>query len=395
MNYTAIEKKLDISKPYWDDESLAHATHYLHNPTNTDEWRVEESVPGYFTKNSDFQEWFPIKWDVPFPPPENPNFQFIDLFAGIGGFRIALQSVGGKCMFSSEWDKFAKESYFANYGEVPFGDIRKFTASQDALNTIPEHTILAGGFPCQPFSQAGHQKGFEDTRGTLFFEVMEIVRQKQPDVLFLENVKRLKTHNKGKTFETILQVLRDEGYKVYAKVLRAYDFGVPQNRERIFIVAFRTPLKFEFPEPQKGKEKIQVGNILELDPDPKYTISDKLLAGHERRLKEHREKGNGFGFSVFTHESDYANTLSARYYKDGSEILIAQENKNPRKLTPRECARLQGFPEKYRIVVSDAQAYKQFGNSVAVPVVKAVAKQIMKALESNQPAEDGMASVVS
>jgi DNA (cytosine-5)-methyltransferase 1 len=326
----------------------------------------------------------PFEIDVPFPPPKDPKFTFIDLFSGIGGFRIAMQEVGGKCVFSSEWDHYARLTYEANFGEVPFGDICNYTKDESLMSTIPEHDILCAGFPCQPFSQAGLQKGFEDTRGTMFFEIMKIVKAKKPKVLFLENVKRFKTHDQGRTFATISRVLEKEGYKLYSKIIRAYDFGVPQNRERIFMVAFRENVKFEFPVPPEKRIYNNVGGILEKNPDRKYTISDKLFEGHKRRLDEHRIKGNGFGFSMFNEKSLYTNTLSARYYKDGSEIMIEQKGKNPRKLTPRECARLQGYPEKFKIVVSDVQAYKQFGNSVAVPAVTAISKNIVEALSASK-----------
>jgi DNA (cytosine-5)-methyltransferase 1 len=329
--------------------------------------------------------------NLPFRPTEKPKFTFIDLFAGIGGFRIALQGMGGKCLFSSEWDRHAKETYFQNHGEVPFGDITKFTKSEsvDALikEAIPEHTILCGGFPCQPFSQAGLQRGFEDARGTLFFDILKIARDLKPKVLFLENVKRLKTHDGGKTLSVICSSLRELGYKAYVKVLRAYDFGIPQNRERVFIVAFNNPIQFEFPNPLTRTNTPKVGDILDANPESRFTISDAMWQGHKRRLQEHRKKGNGFGYSLFNAQSDYVNTISARYWKDGSEILIDQVGSNPRILTPRECARVQGYPEEFEFHSSHRYAYQQFGNSVAVPVVKSIAAQVVKALVENRKVE--------
>lgn len=311
---------------------------------------------------------------------QKTSFTFIDLFAGIGGIRIPFQELGGKCVFSSEWDNFAQKTYRVNFGEVPSGDITKIDA-----HNIPNFDVLLAGFPCQPFSQAGLKKGFADTRGTLFFDIERILATKRPKAFLLENVKQLQNHDKGNTLKVILEHLKDLNYAVDYKVLRAADFGVPQNRERIYIVGFNNdifhfqlPFSFNYPKPTHKKTKL--GDILEKDVDEKYTISDKLYQGHLRRKQEHIAKGNGFGFSLFNENSPYTNTISARYYKDGSEILIEQDNKNPRKLTPRECARLQGFPEDFIIPVSDTQAYKQFGNSVAVPVVRAVAQQLIKIL---------------
>lgn len=344
----------------------------------------------------------------------NHKFTFIDLFAGIGGIRLPFQELGGKCVFSSEWDKFAQRTYAANYGEVPSGDITKISAKE-----IPNHDILMGGFPCQAFSQAGLKKGFEDTRGTMFFEIQRILCEKRPKAFLLENVKQLKGHDKGRTLQTILNILTGESnislddipmsedarnslgkklnYWVDFKVLRAADFGVPQNRERIFIVGFDKDYfgeNFDFEKnfnwPVPTYESTRVGDILESQKflnaqEDKYTISDKLWAGHQRRKEEHKTKGNGFGCSIYTADSPYTNTISARYYKDGSEILIDQSHlgKNPRKLTPRECARLQGFPEEFIVdAVSQAQIYKQFGNSVCVKVIRAVAKQIAETMDT-------------
>ena len=300
--------------------------------------------------------------------------KMIDLFAGIGGIRLGFESIGAKCVFTSEWDGPAQKTYQTNFHELPFGDITKIQP-QD----IPSFDIVLAGFPCQPFSQAGKKLGLTDTRGTLFFDIAKIVEHHKPTVVFLENVKRFKSHDSGRTFETIKAVLEGLGYEIYAQVLNAKDFGVPQNRERIYIIGFLGKTNFSFPKPSGKKTKL--GDILEKKVDPKYTISDKLWAGHQRRKKEHREKGNGFGYSLFNEDSEYTSTISARYYKDGSEILIEQKGKNPRKLTPREAARLQGFPENFMISASDTQAYKQFGNSVAVPVIKALAKEIQKSLK--------------
>lgn len=304
----------------------------------------------------------------------NPTFRTIDLFAGIGGIRIGFEGVGGESVFSSEWDKYSQVTYQANFEEIPYGDITAIEPEE-----IPEFDVLLAGFPCQPFSQAGLKQGFADTRGTLFFDVAKIVNYHKPKVVFLENVKRFKTHDGGNTFNVVKNTLEEMGYEVHAKILNAKDFGVPQNRERIYIIAFLGETNFEFPK--GSRKKVKVGDILEDDVDEKYTISDKLWAGHQRRKKEHVAKGYGFGYRLFNNKSEYTSTMSARYYKDGSEILIEQENKNPRKLTPREAARLQGYPEDFVIPVSDAQAYRQFGNSVAVPVIESLAEVIIREME--------------
>lgn len=301
--------------------------------------------------------------------------KFIDLFAGIGGIRIGFEEFFDKCVFSSEIDKYAKQTYEANFNENPHGDITLINEKD-----IPQFDILLAGFPCQPFSHAGLKKGFEDTRGTMFFHIARIINYHKPKVIFLENVKALRTHNKGKTFKVIKSILEEFGYYIYYDILNAKDFGIPQNRERIYIVAFLDNLNFIFP---KGNNNLtKVGDILDKNVPDKYTISDKLWEGHQRRKIEHKLKGNGFGYSLFNEESRYTSTLSARYYKDGSEILIEQINKNPRKLTPKEACRLQGFPENFIIPVSDNQAYKQFGNSVAVIVIREIAREIRKTLDN-------------
>jgi DNA (cytosine-5)-methyltransferase 1 len=405
-------KKFKISFFEEDDNRKAVLTHYLHNYRNGVKSYFEKDAIEYLNQIIEYknreenlsfvsdvaiqQLLFEVE-NVPFPTPENYTFKFIDLFAGIGGFRLALQNLGGKCIFTSEWDEYAKKTYRANFGETPFGDITK----ESTKSFIPnDFNVLCGGFPCQPFSHAGLKKGFEDTRGTLFFDVADIINRriesKNPiDVIFLENVKGLKNHDKGNTLKTIVKTLNSLGYEVKTEILNSKNFGVPQNRERIFIVAwlkdknktFKFPLGIDFEEniiyEKDDLFKIKhtkVGDILIKNPEEKYTISDRLYEGHIRRRKEHKEKGNGFGFSSFDKNAQYTSTISARYYKDGSEILIEQKDKNPRKLTPREAANLQGYPKNYVIPVSDNQAYKQFGNSVSVPVIQTVFNEIKKQL---------------
>ena len=309
------------------------------------------------------------------------KFTFIDLFAGIGGLRQAFDSSGGQCVYSSEWNKFSQITYKENFGETPDGDI-----TQVDENTIPDHDILVGGFPCQPFSIAGvsaknflgREHGFKDaTQGTLFFDICRIIKAKQPKAFLLENVKNLKSHDKGNTFKVIINALENElGYDIHYKVIDASPV-VPQHRERIFIVGFKTPTAFEFPE-LKGKRP-KLGDVLEKKVDEKYTLKDGTWNALQRHKIKHKAKGNGFGFNL-ADKKGIAKTLSARYYKDGAEILIPQKGKNPRRLTPRECARIMGFKESFKIPVSDNQAYRQFGNAVVVPVVKEVAKAMVKQL---------------
>jgi len=313
----------------------------------------------------------------------NRNIKIIDLFAGIGGIRLGFEKASKNkidCVFTSEWNKYSVQTYLENYNDFKvYGDITKIKE-----DFIPDHDILLAGFPCQPFSQAGLKKGFLDTRGTLFFDIERILIHKKPQAFLLENVKQLRGHDKGRTLETILVHLKEIGYKnVQYKVLRARDFGLPQNRERIYIVGFLNDnINYKFPKPTF--QPTRVGDILEKNVAEKYTISDKLWAGHQRRKRENKLKGKGFGYGIVTKNSEYTNTLSARYYKDGSEVLIQQKDKNPRKLTPRECARLQGFPDTFKIPVSNTQAYRQFGNSVPVNVVEKVAEQMIKHLDLNK-----------
>jgi DNA (cytosine-5)-methyltransferase 1 len=312
----------------------------------------------------------------------NFTFKFIDLFSGIGGIRLPFDELNGECVFSSEIDKYAQKTYQSYFDEMPSGDITQVTPCE-----IPDFDILLAGFPCQPFSQAGHKKGFNDTRGTLFFEIEKIIRCKMPRAFLLENVKGLRGHDKGKTFEVIKDNLEAIGYFVTDKVLAAKDFNLPQNRQRIYLVGFLNKEDFNrFTFPTPIEKIVKVGDILEKKVDTKYTISDKLWDGHKRRKAMHKIKGNGFGYSLFNSKSEYTNTISARYYKDGSEILIDQKGKNPRKLTPLEAARLQGFPDEIvkaarSVGVSDTQLYKQFGNAVPVNVVRHIAQNIFNALD--------------
>ena len=361
---------------------------------------------------------------------EEPTFRFIDLFAGIGGFHQAMHSVGGDCVFACEWNDHARASYEANYKSISpkiFENNNQFFAgdiNEVDPSSIPDFDVCCSGFPCQPFSIAGHRLGFEDTRGTLFFNIVNIVKEKikagyPPKVLLLENVKGLKNHQKGETLKVILATLEELGYKYSFEVLNAKYFGVPQNRERLFIVAWNNALikadTFKFPfgidnagntifdKSQVAKNAIptKVSDIFEpvSSIDSYFTISDRMWEGHKTRKERNRQNGKGFGYSLFNNESVYCSTISARYWKDGSEILIDQSERglNPRRLTPVEAGRLQGYNIQgdgwengsnkiiseqipYNIVVSKKEAYQQFGNSVAVPVVKRIAQEIVKQL---------------
>ena len=302
------------------------------------------------------------------------HFRFIDLFAGIGGIRIAFESQGGRCVFTSEWDKFSQQTYSANFEDLPKGDITKIPELD-----IPNHDVLLAGFPCQPFSQAGLKRGFDDIRGTLFFDIVRILKAKRPKMVLLENVKGFASHDKGNTFKVIKQTLLDLGYTFYSKVLDGKHF-VPQHRERTIMVGFDKEVfggaeQFSFPEFPENKPKFK--DILEEYIEPKYTLSTKLWEYLQNYAKKHKEAGNGFGFGLVDFEG-VSRTLSARYYKDGSEILIPQPDQNPRRLTPRECARLQGYPENYMIQAADTPAYKQFGNSVVVPLIQSVGSNLIK-----------------
>lgn len=315
-------------------------------------------------------------------------FTFIDLFAGIGGVRLGFEAAGGTCLFTSEWDRFAQQTYRANHGEMPFGDI-----TQIALRDIPEHDVLLAGFPCQPFSIAGVSKlnslgrlnGFDHpSQGHLFFSVVEILAYHRPRAFMLENVKNLQRHDGGRTFTVIREALEGLGYHIEARVIDAR-LLVPQHRERIYIVGFRDEAdaeRFEFPALTDRAPRL--AGILEPDPPEKYTLTDHLWEYLQGYAEKHRALGNGFGFGL-PDLNGVSRTLSARYHKDGSEILISQPGGNPRRLTPRECARLMGFPDRFDIVVSDTQAYRQFGNSVVVPVVETVARAMVRAMEQPVP----------
>lgn len=307
----------------------------------------------------------------------------IDLFAGIGGIRLGFQQAFKnelEVVFSSEIDNFAVKSYKANFNnEDIYGDIKKIK-----IKDIPKFDLLMAGFPCQAFSRAGNKKGFLDPRGTLFFEIAKILKVHKPEIIFLENVKNLINHDKKNTFKTILHILENElNYKVYYKILNSKDFGLPQNRERIYIVCFKNHnIDFKFPELLNIPTKL--GNILEPYVDPRYTISDKIWAGHQRRKLNNKKNKKGFGYRLFDENSEYVSTLLANYCKANESILIKQEGKNPRCLTPLEASRLQGFPEDFKIVVSKTQAYKQFGNSVSIPVIFHIAKEIKKSLKNSE-----------
>jgi len=322
-------------------------------------------------------------------------FTFIDLFAGIGGMRIAFEREGFRAVFSSEWDKFAARTYSANFGETPHGDIREIDERQ-----IPDFDLLLAGFPCQPFSISGVSKknslgkphGFQDTtQGTLFFDIARILKEKRPRSFLLENVKNLVSHDRGNTLRTILATLEKElGYHVAYRVINANRI-LPQNRERIYLVGFLDrddADRFQFPESlpfhhQSGGIRHatapRIADLLEKKVDPRYHLTDRLWTYLQEYREKHRKAGNGFGFGLVDLNGQ-TRTLSARYYKDGSEILIPVKGKNPRRLTPRECARLMGFPDDFQIVVSDTQAYRQFGNSVAVPVVQSIAQNMKQAM---------------
>lgn len=388
------------------NDQLALITHYLHNRGTANEKTYKEDAvsgikelvaykfPEIELKESVAED--PLQYglfndifEIPYPSPQKPAFTFIDLFAGMGGFRIAMQKQGGKCVFSSEWNEYAQKTYMANFGEMPFGDITK----EETKKYIPDNfDILCAGFPCQPFSIAGISKknslgrahGFLDkAQGTLFFDVADIIDRKRPKAFYLENVKNLLSHDKGNTFRIISETLRALDYDIYFQVMDGKAF-VPQHRERIMIIGFDKQYfhgEENFSFPKLPDPQMVVGDILDSDVDDKYILSDKLWGYLQSYAEKHKAKGNGFGFGM-TDLNGISRTLSARYYKDGSEVLIPQgKNLNPRKLTPRECARLMGYEDKYIInAVSDVQAYRQCGNSVVVPLITAVSEKVVKSL---------------
>lgn len=381
-----------LSDLFPDREELAAVSHWMHLAKTrfakpyrkTAERLLPQDVRDAITveciaEGDPKQLLFADLLNIPFPPPQRPKFTFIDLFAGIGGFRLAMQSVGGMCVFSSEWNESAQRTYFANYGEMPFGDITK--AETKAM--IPHgFDVLCAGFPCQPFSRAGvsarlalnQATGFEDkAQGTLFFDVLTVLKERRPKIAFLENVKNLVRHDGGRTFEIIRESIRELGYSFHWKVIDASPL-VPQKRIRCYMVCVHDNGQFAFPEIE-GPEK-PLSSILEPEPADEYTISDGLWRGHQARTQ--RNLARGAGFTAFTADlSKPAHTLVSRYYKDGKECLIPQEGKNPRLLTKREAARLQGFPETFILPASRTETYRQMGNSVAVPVLEKIAESIV------------------
>lgn len=388
MKFTEIVDEISDLIP----QDAALLTHYLHNYKigSNNYFLILKEKSESLMKYMDYED---IYWDVPFPPPVNHKFTFIDLFAGIGGFRIAMQNLGGKSVFSSEWDKYSQKTYFSNFGEYPFGDINDID-----VKSIPDHDILCGGFPCQAFSIAGKKRGFEDIRGTLFFNIANIIKEKRPKAFFLENVKGLVGHKRGSTLKTILKVLREDldYYVPEPQIMNAKNFGVPQNRERILIVGFRKDLQidcFDYPRPSGITSAIS--DIKEEKTvSVKYYLSNQYLKSLREHRKRHEGKGNGFGYEI-KQDDGVANAIVVGGMGRERNLIVDTrlENFTPvtnikgevnkkgiRRMTPREWARLQGFPDKFKIVVSDAQAYKQFGNSVAIPAIEATAKQIINTL---------------
>lgn len=391
-----------------NNDEKAIVTHYLHNIDNgvSDfykedalnvvrefvEYKQSEDKCDMLQEEALQQLLFEVE-NVPFPTPDNYKFKFIDLFAGIGGFRLALQNLGGKCVFTSEWDKEAQKTYRANFGEIPFGDITK----PQVKNYIPdEFDVLCAGFPCQAFSIAGKRGGFDDTRGTLFFDVAEIIKKHKPKAIFLENVKGLRSHDKGKTLETILNVLRNDlNYFIpEPQIINAKDFGVPQHRERIYIVGFRkdTGIKeFEYPKPTN--QKISFAQVKEKNvPPTKYFLSTQYVQTLVNHKARHEGKGNGFGYAIIPddgisnaivvggmgRERNLVYDHRITDFTPTTHIKGTVNREGIRKMTPREWARLQGFPDNFVIPVADASAYKQFGNSVAVPAIQATAKIVLE-----------------
>jgi DNA (cytosine-5)-methyltransferase 1 len=399
--------KIRIIEPIDFEHKKAVITHYLHNIHSTSAKYYEKDAQTYIKEYLKYHEeenniavvaeealqqlLFEVE-NVPFPTPVNYKFKFIDLFAGIGGFRLAMQNLGGKCVFTSEWDKEAQRTYRANFGEVPFGDITK----EETKKFIPDDfDVLCAGFPCQAFSIAGKRGGFDDTRGTLFFDVAEIIKRKKPKAIFLENVKGLRNHNGGKTLATILNVLRNDlDYFVpEPQIINAKDFGVPQNRERIYIVGFRKDqgvTEFEYPVPLE--KKVKFADVKEKKvPGTKYFLSTQYVQTLINHKVRHESKGNGFGYEIIPDEG-IANAIvvggmgrerNLVYdhriidFTPTTHIKGTVNREGIRKMTPREWARLQGFPDNYIIPVADASAYKQFGNSVAVPAIQATANKIL------------------
>jgi DNA (cytosine-5)-methyltransferase 1 len=396
QKYSDIKKQIKLNVVKEKSNGAAYFTHFLYNQNSNISHYFKKFAEEYWERKTSEKLTSSIRFiqDVPFPEPKKTKFTFIDLFAGVGGFRLAMQNLGGKCVFSSELDRFAKKTYEHNFGEIPFGDITEIKEQN-----IPEHDILCAGFPCQAFSIAGKRKGFQDeTRGTLFYDIVRIIKEKQPKALFLENVKGLTNHDKGRTLKTILNILRNDlNYFVpEPQIINAKDFGVPQNRERIFIIGFRKDLnvsEFEYPEPYS--EKPVFNDIKEeKEVSVKYYLSDSYKNTLIEHKKRHADRGNGFGYEIIKGDQ-CANAVVVGGMGRERNIVIdcrltdftpitkikgAVNREFWRRMTPREWARLQGFPDNYEIPVSDAQAFKQFGNSVAVPAIQATAKNLIEKL---------------
>jgi len=398
IKYSEFKEKINIDILKDTTENSAYLTHYLHNKENDATKYYYEQADEIFNTlvNEPLNEYLSLnfKFDIPFPEPKKAKFTFIDLFAGIGGFRLAMQRLSGKCVFSSEIDKFAKKTYELNFGEVPFGDITKINE-----NDIPDHDVLCAGFPCQAFSIAGKRKGFEETRGTLFFDIARIIKHKRPKAIFLENVKGLRNHGNGVTLKVILETLREDlGYFVpEPEIINAKDFGVPQNRERIYIIGFRKDLNItDFKYPKPTIQNVKFADIKEKsEVSVKYYLSEQYQNTLIKHKQRHADKGNGFGYEIIDDDQcsnaivvggmgRERNLVIDCRLSDFTPVTKIKGHVNKqywRRMTPREWARLQGFPEEFIINVADVHAYKQFGNSVAIPAIYETAKNIIKLMK--------------